>query len=98
MELEKMLSSDTKILLVDVRTEAEYAEGHIPGAVLFPFDELENRKTDFAKLAPAKDAAIVVYCRSGRRSGVAASTLSKLGYTNIADAGAISTWKGKLEF
>lgn len=97
-ELEKLLSAPgSKTLLVDVRTAEEYKGGHIPGAVLFPYDEIDGRKADFKKLAQNSDRKIVVYCRSGRRSAVAAQTLVKLGYTDVADFGAITNWKGKLE-
>jgi rhodanese-related sulfurtransferase len=97
-ELEKLLSSPaSKILLVDVRTTEEYKGGHIPGAILFPYDEIDGRKADFKKLAQSADRKIVVYCRSGRRSAIAAQTLVSLGYTDVSDFGAVTNWKGKLE-
>jgi phage shock protein E len=97
-ELEKLLSApESKVLLVDVRTAEEYQAGHISGAVLFPYDEIDGRKADFRKLAVSADRKIVVYCRSGRRSAIAAQTLVGLGYTDVANFGAVTNWKGKLE-
>ncbi len=97
-ELEKLLAdSASKTLLVDVRTAEEFAAGHIPGSVLFPYDQMDRRAADFRKLAGAMDRSIVVYCRSGRRSAIAAETLVKLGFTDVADFGAIGNWRGHLE-
>jgi rhodanese-related sulfurtransferase len=88
-------------LIVDVRTPQEYAAGHIPGAALFPYDEIEGKAAAFASLVGAdkggKDRPIVVYCRSGRRSAIAAGTLAALGYRNVTDFGGIDKWKGPLE-
>lgn len=78
-------------LLLDVRTAEEYAAGHIPGAELLPYDEIRSR---FAE--PDKARPIVVYCRSGRRSAIARSTLMEMGYRNVSDFGAVSRWSGKL--
>ncbi len=97
-ELSRLLAEPKNdVLLVDVRTAEEFKQGRIGGAVLFPYDEMERRKTEFAALAGKKDRPIVVYCRTGRRSSVAADTLVGLGYTNVADFGGIGRWKGALE-
>ncbi len=85
------------ILLLDVRTAEEYASGRIPGAKLLPYDEIAARAQELATLAGTKDRPIVVYCRSGRRSAIAASSLKSLGYTTVADFGGISAWQGSLE-
>lgn len=74
--------------LVDVRTRAEFAESHIAGAVNVPLQELEAR---MAELAP-KDGAVVVYCRSGHRSGNAARMLKKAGFSAVHDLGPMSRW------
>jgi phage shock protein E len=74
--------------LVDVRTPGEYAGGHIEGAVNVPLDQLPSR---FAELG-AKDGGVVVYCRSGARSGSAAGILRAAGFTNVADLGAMGRW------
>jgi len=91
-ELAKLLTDPkNKVRLVDVRTHAEYADGHIPGAELMPYDEIEAIFSE-----PDKERPIVVYCRSGRRSEIAATAMRKMGYANVSDFGAVSDWKGKL--
>jgi len=90
--LASLLSSeDARALLIDVRTAEEYAEGHIPGAILIPYDEIGARFSE-----PDKARPIVVYCHSGRRSAIAASTLKDMGYANVSDFGAVSDWQGDL--
>lgn len=84
-------------LLVDVRTAEEYGSGHIPAAVLFPYDEISLRAQDFRALAGSMTRPIVVYCRTGRRSSLAARSLADLGFTDIADFGGIDAWRGTLE-
>ncbi len=81
-----------RVLLLDVRTAEEFAQGHIPGSVLVPYDVLGSTFKEYDKHRP-----IVVYCRSGRRSALALATLQGLGYVNISDFGDIGNWKGKLE-
>ena len=77
--------------LVDVRTAAEFATGAIPGAINIPYDLI-------AASPPTTDlgARIIVYCRSGRRSGLAKSALEKAGYTAVNDFGSVSNWRGEL--
>ena len=86
-------------LIVDVRTPQEFASGRIPGAVLFPYDQIKGKAADFAALVGkvGADRPIVVYCRSGRRSALAAKSLADLGYRNVVDFGGIDRWKGPLE-
>jgi len=69
--------------IVDVRTPQEFASGHLPGAVNIPHDEIRGRA---AELGPP-EAPVVLYCRSGRRTGIAAKTLRDLGYDKVYDAG-----------
>ena len=78
-------------ILVDVRTPAEYASGHIPTAVNIPTTEIAARP-------PTDDTAalIIVYCRSGARSAAARQTLEKLGYSNVIDFGSVSRWRESL--
>jgi phage shock protein E len=83
------LTNAEEIVVYDVRTAEEYASGHIPGSVNIPHDVIGDRIP-----VKDKDAVIVVYCRSGNRSGQARRTLEKLGYTNIADFGGIGKWVG----
>ena len=88
------LDKGEQLIIVDVRTKEEYDDGHIPKSLLIPYDEIEVKA---ASLLPDKNAAIIVYCRTGRRSEIAAKSLLKLGYTNVADMGSISDWKYGLE-
>ena len=77
------------VTLLDVRAKYEYDEAHIEGAVLLPYDTITAASPE---LPPDKDGAIIVYCRSGRRSAIAADTLAELGYTNVYDLGGIQDW------
>jgi len=84
------LMSDTQgFILVDVRTEQEYQEAHIEGAILIPSSDIEALAES---MLPDKDATILLYCRSGGRSAGAAATLAGMGYTNIYDFGGIMSW------
>ena len=85
-----LLASEEGIVLLDVRTADEFADGHIPGALLLPYDAITASSA--AKLVPSKKAKIIVYCRSGRRSAIAARTLQNLGYESVADLGGIMSW------
>ncbi|MGI2170772.1 rhodanese-like domain-containing protein [Shewanella sp. MF05960] len=74
--------------LIDVRTPEEFAAGHVKGAINIPF---ENIVTELGKLNLAKDTEVVLYCRSGRRSGIAQSALVDQGYTATYNAGGIDS-------
>ncbi|MET0793812.1 MAG: rhodanese-like domain-containing protein [Polyangiaceae bacterium] len=74
--------------LVDVRTPLEFAAGHLVGAVNIPLQQLANR---LSELQP-KAAAVVVYCRSGQRSGNAARMLKSAGFGAVHDLGPMSRW------
>ena len=82
---------DTKkdYIIIDARTKEEFNQGHIKGAILIPEYEIANRAQ---KELPDKDALILVYCRSGRRSKIASEELVKLGYTNVKEFGGIIDW------
>lgn len=82
-------------IIVDVRREDEYKAGHIPGAVLLTMETISAETA--AKVLPDKSKMILVYCRSGRRSKIAAQTLSELGYTNLIEFGGILDYNGKIE-
>ena len=88
-EAKKIMDTEPEYVILDVRTEEEFAQGHIPGAILIP--DYEIREEAESSL-PDKDALILVYCRSGRRSKNAAETLAELGYTNIREFGGILDW------
>ncbi len=76
-------------LIVDVRTEKEYNEGHIEGALLVPLADIEAGKLE---LLPDKEQVLLVYCRSGNRSMTASEILIEEGYTNVYDFGGIIAW------
>ena len=88
-EAKKLMDSEEGCIILDVRTREEYDQGHIPGAVLIPNTEIEAKAAD---LLPDKGQLILVYCRSGRRSKLAAQSLADLGYTNIREFGGILDW------
>lgn len=77
------------VLLIDVREQAEYDAGHIPGITLIPMGDIANRLAEIPK-----DKTVVVSCQSGRRSSQVASFLQEQGYTNIHDLqGGFSAWQ-----
>lgn len=78
------------IIILDVRTESEFDSGHIPNAILIPDDEIAQKAE--AALTD-KNATILVYCRSGRRSALASKELASLGYTDVYDFGGINDWE-----
>jgi phage shock protein E len=93
-EVKKRLESEKGIILLDVRTQEEYIEKHIPNSLLIPVDEIEKKA--FSKLAD-KNAIIFVYCRSGRRSVTASEALIKMGYTKVYNLGGIIDWPYETE-
>ena len=84
-----MMDKGGPFTLLDVRTESEFREQRINGAILIPNTEIRNRAQ---KELPDKDALIFVYCRSGARSSGAAHDLVSMGYTNVYDIGGIMNW------
>lgn len=86
----EIMDSDESHIVLDVREQEEYDEGHIPGAILIPHEEIAMRAES---MLPDKDALILVYCRSGRRSKIAADALASLGYSNVKEFGGIIDWK-----
>ncbi len=88
-EAKEMIDSSTNLIILDVRTQEEYEDGHIEGAALIPDYEIETKAEE---LLTDKNATILVYCRSGRRSALAANTLRDQGYTSIYDFGGILDW------
>jgi len=103
-EVKAILDEDKRgeFLLIDVRQPVEYEEGHLPGSVLMPLDELESRRDElFRELYSGRKA--IIYCRSGRRSMAAAIALCDLGLKNLYILeGGLNNWnfktlKGKME-
>jgi rhodanese-related sulfurtransferase len=92
-ELQNKLNAQENFVLLDVRTQEEFDAGHIAGAILLPYDEI-NLKA--ATVLPDKEKEIVLYCRSGRRSAIAKKALVELGYKDVEDFGGINRWKGEL--
>lgn len=90
-----LLASNPLAVLLDVRTKEEFDSGYIKGAKLLPFDLITAESA--ATFAPNKAEPVVVYCRSGRRSGVAAETLKALGYQKVYDLGGVGNWTFGLE-
>ena len=84
-----IMDTEKDYVIIDVRTEEEFAEGHIENAILIPEYEIAERAE---KELPDKDTLILVYCRSGRRSKIASEELVKLGYTNVKEFGGIIDW------
>ncbi len=88
-EAKSIMDSGVEYILIDARTDEEFAAGHIAGAIMIPEYEIAARaETEL----PDKDALILVYCRSGRRSKIASGELAKLGYTNVKEFGGIIDW------
>lgn len=93
-EAKVLMESETGYIILDVREQDEYDAGHIPGAILIPYTRIEEEASE--KLTD-KDQLILVYCRSGRRSKIAADALVELGYTNIREFGGILDWPYEIE-
>lgn len=92
-EAKKMMEKDDGHIIVDVRREDEFAQGHIPNAICIPNESIDAREP---KELPDKDQIILVYCRSGNRSKQAAEKLAKLGYRNVYEFGGIIDWTGEI--
>lgn len=90
-EAKERMDKHPKVVIVDVRTPAEYKDGHIKNAINVPLDEIDEMNQP--KALPDKNAEILVYCHSGRRSKLASDKLVAQGYTGIYDFGGINTWK-----
>ena len=80
-------------LIVDVRTQAEYDGGHIPGAVCVPVDDIRQGKLD---ALPDRHQVLLIYCYAGRRAVDAAKLLTSMGYTNTYEFGGIVDWTGEV--
>lgn len=85
----KTMMDQGGVVILDVRTQQEFDEGHIQDAILLPNDQILEKAES---VLTDKEAAILVYCRSGNRSAQASKDLSTLGYTNVYDFGGIKDW------
>ena len=93
-EAKQIMDTEEGYIILDVRTQEEYDEGHIPGAIVISHEEIAEKAE---KVLPDKNQLILVYCRSGRRSKIAAEALVELGYTNIKEFGGIIDWPYETE-
>ena len=93
-EAKAVMDSWEDYIILDVREQEEYDEGHIPGAILIPHGQIPEKAE---QLLQDKDQLLLVYCRSGRRSKIAAESLVELGYTNIMEFGGIIDWPYEVE-
>lgn len=93
-EAKQIMDSQEGYIILDVREQEEYDQGRIPGAIVIPHTEITEKAGD---ALPDKDQLILVYCRSGRRSKIAAEALVELGYTNIREFGGILDWPYEVE-
>lgn len=93
-EAKRIMDSGEEYILLDVREQDEYDEGHISGSILIPYTEIDVKAE---AMLPDKNKQILVYCRSGRRSKIAAESLAKLGYTDVKEFGGINDWHYEVE-
>jgi rhodanese-related sulfurtransferase len=93
-EAKKIMDTETGYVILDVREQDEFDAGHIPGAILIPLGEIPVKAE---QVLPDKQQLILVYCRSGRRSKMAAENMVKQGYTNIQEFGGILDWPYEVE-
>jgi rhodanese-related sulfurtransferase len=89
-QAKELMDSEPEHLIVDVREEDEYITGHADGAVLFPVDSINAETAQ--EIAPDKDTPLLIYCRSGRRSAIAAKKFTEMGYTRVYDLGSLVGW------
>ena len=90
-EAKEMMKKDDGHIIVDVRRQDEYDNGHIVGAILIPNESIG---TSQPKQLKDLNQIILVYCRTGNRSKQAAQKLADMGYTNVYEFGGINTWDG----
>ena len=91
----KEMMDTQEVIILDVREQDEYDDGHSPDAVLLPVGTIDEDTA--AEVISRKDSVVLVYCRSGNRSKTASSTLAELGYTNVYEFGGINTWPYETE-
>ncbi len=90
----EMMDGLEKFVLLDARSEEEFSEGHIPGAIVIPHEEVSESAE---REIPEKNVPVFVYCRSGRRSKIAAEALVSLGYSEVYEFGGIIDWPYEIE-
>lgn len=93
-EAKRIMDEESDYIIVDAREQSEYDEGHIKGAIVIPYTEIEQKAEE---MLPDKEQLILVYCRSGRRSKIAAQSLANMGYINVKEFGGIIDWQYGIE-
>ena len=93
-QAKEIMDTQEGYVILDTRTEEEYEQGHIPGAIVISHEEIKEKAES---VLTDKDQLILVYCRSGRRSKLAAQDLVELGYTNVKEFGGIIDWPYETE-
>lgn len=93
-QAKEIMDTQEGYVILDARTEEEYEQGHIPGAIVISHEEIKEKAES---VLTDKDQLILVYCRSGRRSKLAAQDLVDLGYTNVKEFGGIIDWPYETE-
>ena len=88
-EAKEIMDTQDGYIILDTREPSEYEAGHIPGAIVISHEKIKEQAES---QLPDKDQLILVYCRSGRRSKLAAQDLVDLGYTNVKEFGGIIDW------
>ena len=89
----RTFQQETEAVLLDVRTDEEYAQGHIPGSVHLEL----GRESELPRIAPDPRTPLYVYCYSGSRSESACKIFRRMGYPNVVNIGGIQAWKGAVE-
>ena len=92
-EAQEIMATQAQSITIDVRSQEEYNQGHIPGAQLLPLDEIAKKAES---VLGDKGQTILVYCRSGARSEAAAKQLVGMGYSKVYDFGGVADWPGGL--
>jgi rhodanese-related sulfurtransferase len=92
-DIKTIMEENDDYIIVDVRTFEEYCEGHIPGAINIPNEDIVDTEPE---LLADKEQMILIYCRSGNRSKQAAEKLANMGYTNLIEFGGIIDWEGEI--
>ncbi len=92
-QAQSLMETEKEYVILDVRTPEEFSQGHIPGAVNVPNEQIGTEKRPEL---PDENQLILVYCRSGNRSKQAAQKLAQAGYHNIAEFGGIRDWPGEI--
>ena len=91
----KNMIDTQNVIILDVREQYEFDEGHISNAVLLPVGEITESSA--AAVIPTQEDVVLVYCRSGNRSKAASQKLAELGYANVYEFGGINTWPYEVE-